>query len=150
MGRCSNREHCQNRKRNQPNSLIAQREPRQDCHSHVNRQRKSQLAHTQPQIWCTGEDSNLRSSKERQIYSLLPLTTRPPVRRAARSGLKSNLPNASFAGIAPQLHQAAKTKTNHVPEIFLEWSVLLSRPALRPACWRSKLELAKGFEPPTL
>jgi hypothetical protein len=30
--------------------------------------------------WCTGEDSNLRSSKERQIYSLLPLTTRPPVR----------------------------------------------------------------------
>src|SRR6202043_888002 len=29
--------------------------------------------------WCTGEDSNLRSSKERQIYSLLPLTTRPPV-----------------------------------------------------------------------
>src|SRR2546430_9508914 len=31
--------------------------------------------------WCTGEDSNLRSSKERQIYSLLPLTTRPPVQR---------------------------------------------------------------------
>jgi hypothetical protein len=29
---------------------------------------------------CTGEDSNLRSSGERQIYSLLPLTTRPPVR----------------------------------------------------------------------
>src|ERR1700678_2173398 len=31
--------------------------------------------------WCTGEDSNLRSSKERQIYSLLPLTARPPVPR---------------------------------------------------------------------
>ena len=31
------------------------------------------------QQWCTGEDSNLRSSKERQIYSLLPLTARPPV-----------------------------------------------------------------------
>ena len=31
------------------------------------------------QSWCTGEDSNLRSSWERQIYSLLPLTTRPPV-----------------------------------------------------------------------
>src|SRR5215472_7905655 len=29
--------------------------------------------------WCTGEDSNLRSSEERQIYSLLPLTTRSPV-----------------------------------------------------------------------
>src|SRR4051812_36921530 len=32
-----------------------------------------------PLNWWTGEDSNLRSSKERQIYSLLPLTTRPPV-----------------------------------------------------------------------
>src|SRR5207237_9962369 len=31
--------------------------------------------------WCTGEDSNLRSSGERQIYSLLPLTTRPPVQK---------------------------------------------------------------------
>ena len=34
---------------------------------------------TLPNFWRTGEDSNLRSSKERQIYSLLPLTTRPPV-----------------------------------------------------------------------
>ena len=34
---------------------------------------------TSNQQWCTGEDSNLRSSKERQIYSLLPLTARPPV-----------------------------------------------------------------------
>jgi hypothetical protein len=33
------------------------------------------------------------------------------VRKAARRGLKINLPNASsFAGIAPQLHQAAKQK----------------------------------------
>src|ERR1017187_8938224 len=30
-------------------------------------------------FWWTGEDSNLRSSKERQVYSLLPLTARPPV-----------------------------------------------------------------------
>ena len=37
---------------------------------------------SRPKLWCTGEDSNLRSSKERQIYSLLPLTTRPPVRKA--------------------------------------------------------------------
>ena len=31
--------------------------------------------------WCTGEGSNLRRSKDRQIYSLLPLTTRPPVHK---------------------------------------------------------------------
>ena len=39
--------------------------------------------------WCTGEDSNLRSSGERQIYSLLPLTTRPPVRARVRLALKT-------------------------------------------------------------
>jgi hypothetical protein len=33
--------------------------------------------------WWTGEDSNLRSSKERQVYSLLPLTARPPVHKSA-------------------------------------------------------------------
>ena len=29
--------------------------------------------------WCTGKDSNLRTSEEGQIYSLLALTTHPPV-----------------------------------------------------------------------
>src|ERR1017187_4928243 len=38
------------------------------------------LLHTLRTHWWTGEDSNLRSSKERQVYSLLPLTARPPVR----------------------------------------------------------------------
>jgi hypothetical protein len=38
------------------------------------------FAHPNPaNSWCTGEGSNLRRSKDRQIYSLLPLTTRPPV-----------------------------------------------------------------------
>src|ERR1035441_4618570 len=36
-------------------------------------------------FWWTGEDSNLRSSKERQVYSLLPLTARPPVRLYTRN-----------------------------------------------------------------
>ena len=37
-------------------------------------------------IWCTGKDSNLRTSEEGQIYSLLALTTHPPVQncRAVR------------------------------------------------------------------
>src|SRR4051812_32167328 len=34
---------------------------------------------TYHQTWCTGEDSNLRNSNEWQIYSLLPITARPPV-----------------------------------------------------------------------
>jgi hypothetical protein len=42
------------------------------------------------ETWCTGEDSNLRSSKERQVYSLLPLTARPPVHK----------PTAEYSGPA--------------------------------------------------
>jgi hypothetical protein len=45
------------------------------------------------QNWCTGEDSNLRSSKERQIYSLLPLTTRPPVQSLKLQNLLSKTQN---------------------------------------------------------
>src|ERR1035437_9060623 len=37
------------------------------------------FVHSTLKSWCTGEGSNLRRSKDRQIYSLLPLTTRPPV-----------------------------------------------------------------------
>src|SRR5213079_2182704 len=48
---------------------------------------------SRPNLWCTGEDSNLRSSKERQIYSLLPLTTRPPVHLTE----PAPLPNCSRA-----------------------------------------------------
>jgi hypothetical protein len=80
--------------------FLAHREPDQQTQSHIQPQgyRKSPLQvrisarpalallrlrlnpHSSPLLqWCTGEDSNLRSSKERQIYSLLPLTARPPV-----------------------------------------------------------------------
>ncbi len=43
-------------------------------------------------LWCTGEDSNLRSSKERQIYSLLPLTARPPVHNPISLNLRNRVP----------------------------------------------------------
>ncbi len=48
-----------------------------------------------PIFWCTGEDSNLRSSKERQIYSLLPLTARPPVH------FRRELPRSRFQNSSP-------------------------------------------------
>ncbi len=59
-------------------------------------------AHIKNKFWCTGEDSNLRSSGERQIYSLLPLTTRPPVhsRPRAITGSASNLCGSHCAAIA--------------------------------------------------
>ena len=51
-------------------------------------------------IWCTGEDSNLRSSEERQIYSLLPLTTRSPVRCTEPA---SRAPKATTRGLLQEL-----------------------------------------------
>ena len=48
-----------------------------------------------PIPWCTGEDSNLRSSKERQIYSLLPLTARPPVHNSKTRGAARSTPTHS-------------------------------------------------------
>ena len=41
--------------------------------------------------WWTGEDSNLRRSKDRQIYSLLPLTARPPVLNKSNPSVNSRL-----------------------------------------------------------
>src|ERR1700720_86674 len=51
------------------------------------------------ETWWTGEDSNLRSSKERQIYSLLPLTARPPVHN--HPGNKNLSPGTSIQLIPP-------------------------------------------------
>ena len=55
--------------------------------------------------WCTGEDSNLRSSKERQIYSLLPLTARPPV-----PNLHSLHPATKICSGTPQLPLPIETQ----------------------------------------
>ena len=62
-------------------------------------------------FWCTGEDSNLRSSKERQIYSLLPLTARPPVpiRPGAKTALLATpwLPHPNSAAAPSSANAAA-------------------------------------------
>ena len=71
--------------------------------------------------WCTGEDSNLRSSKERQIYSLLPLTARPPVhnRRPRRTCSRSDQKHRREAGDHPHdpipqtLSRAASSKETY-------------------------------------
>ena len=56
---------------------------------------------SRPQIastWCTGKDSNLRTSEEGQIYSLLALTTHPPVQncRTVRPLLPTSTPTSGF------------------------------------------------------
>src|ERR1700730_10571161 len=71
------REHRQNRQRGETHSRIAQRHPRQPSQDDERGQRHVETIHSS--LWCTGKDSNLRTSEEGQIYSLLALTTHPPV-----------------------------------------------------------------------
>ena len=62
-----------------PDLLVVQSEPSQKADSQVRRQSDRQSAHLNLK---TGAQGRIRTSvarKERQIYSLLPLTTRPPV-----------------------------------------------------------------------
>ena len=64
----------------------------------------SQVHRSNP--WCTGEDSNLRSSKERQIYSLLPLTARPPVHIAGREKISQSDQTYSTECFSTPTHSA--------------------------------------------
>jgi len=71
---CEHRQNCQ---RGEAQFRIAQSHPRQHPQSHEGGQRNVETIHSS--LWCTGKDSNLRTSEEGQIYSLLALTTHPPV-----------------------------------------------------------------------
>lgn len=54
-------EHCQNRQARQPQPRIAQRRPGQNSQSHERGHRQSETSHSNH--WCTGKDSNLRTSQ---------------------------------------------------------------------------------------
>jgi hypothetical protein len=84
------REHGKNRQCGEAKPRITERCPRQHTQRHERAHRQQQTIHRIPRgapaalapassLWCTGKDSNLRTSEEGQIYSLLALTTHPPV-----------------------------------------------------------------------
>jgi hypothetical protein len=60
--------------------------------------------------WWTGQDSNLRRPDGRQIYSLLPLTTRAPVHKLQEKPslfpLKSGLPPETGNEATPTFAEA--------------------------------------------
>jgi hypothetical protein len=131
--------------------------------------------------WCTGEDSNLRtslggtdlqsvgfnhsptcaetSSRPRpRAVSMPPRRGTPPCRAAARAHQPQTKPSTSHAAFATQGNQgsrfnAAKTTTRRKSS---EWSASgKTCCAAADSCPAGKfvysfLELAKGFEPPTL
>ena len=76
--------------------------------SRANFRTRSRRAFQYLKSWCTGEDSNLRSSKERQIYSLLPLTARPPVPKR---------PSDEDLSPEPRIHYLRRKgpKASHLP-----------------------------------
>ena len=114
-----------------------------------------------PRLWCTGKDSNLRSPIGRQIYSLLPLTTRPPV------PILLSPPDASFCASAPARRYPVDWE-RCLRGVTAEDRPVISRGeqappwnpgptaktltlrARGPHCEPIELELAKGFEPPTV
>src|SRR5258707_3662392 len=90
------RKHRQNRQGGETDSRIAQGCPRQRAQHHEGSQRNVETIHSS--LWCTGKDSNLRTSEEGQIYSLLALTTHPPVQncRTVRPLLPTSLPTSGI------------------------------------------------------
>ena len=71
---CEHRQNCQG---GETDSRITQCCPRQPAQDDEGGERDVETIHSS--LWCTGKDSNLRTSEEGQIYSLLALTTHPPV-----------------------------------------------------------------------
>jgi hypothetical protein len=128
--------------------------------------------------WCTGEDSNLRSSEERQIYSLLPLTTRSPVQFTELVRADPPLAGSLWLVTTGRFHLFARNEKRnqetrkHTPasdalQRFTEVIVGYAFPVRKSLCavpFESEtrqparlvknpllqLELAKGLEPLTL
>ncbi len=103
--------------------------------------------------WCTGEDSNLRNSNEWQIYSLLPLTARPPVHRPSHNVL---LPGAQTSHLAtrrpfprtsiPPDHSGSPGPEARLRCMHLEWDHRRDRPdAYRSSIGKTCVPLAPSF-----
>ena len=176
-----NREACQNDQHHMPDLKLCfwncrrQVHPRQDGEERIRGHCHPHTIHrllVQPKSWCTGEDSNLRSSKERQVYSLLPLTARPPVhfqnaesyltsgpcRRIKNKCARTAITSATCAALASDF-QPGFAQTNLRTNLPIERKRPLEviseelHETLLSDCAQSAtttLELAKGFEPPTL
>ena len=207
-----NGEHRQDCQRRESEFRIAQRRPSQGCQHRIRAHRYQELIHhycperalplptslrsVKATARKTGAQGRIRTSvarKERQIYSLLPLTTRPPVHShpikrnpGARWGPRFDrafaLKRRSFESriaearnrlvllsknVNSQIGSSGKTRqqprdqtsarlTNgeaaagfsSLGELRVSFGLLLLRLAARSKV--PILELAKGFEPPTL
>ena len=163
------REQRQNHHRPQLDLLIAESRPRRDSEKHVNCKRNGQAI--QNKYWCTGKDSNLRTPlggadlqsagfNHSPTCAKLP-TIRPLHYPAALTDLRmftEQRPISAMKRIRQiQAHLRQRVLSLHVGKFLMECvpgdpAALLPRLpcAKRPAFRKLFLELAKGFEPPTL
>src|SRR6516162_2089458 len=165
MAPSSHREQRHNRQRSEAKPCIVQCRPRQD-HQH------GETAHRQPQplhskSWCTGEDSNLRSplgAADLQSAAINhSATCAHRAEQIVRLGTTSLAIKETLAScVAPATLSSGRALrlSRKIDSWRLCWGQF-SRRVLRPswlapaATLRSvlnaeNLELAKGFEPPTL
>ncbi len=195
----------QNRQRRNSDSRIAQRRQRQHCQGCIRDQRYYESLHRKPdlsgplQFWCTGKDSNLRTSLggtdlqsvgfnhsptcaisavsvEQRVLSNPYLLAHGSLLTALE--LFSDTPQPSLIAICATGDQKKRVRTD--PRYQLIWEFPYGVPMEKAACpakcnsyrnrdrsssaqdsgcglWHSltpanrlKLELAEGFEPPTL
>src|SRR5690242_5965175 len=110
---------------------LRQRGHRQNSQRHVSehcnrkpRQRKLLHARREAKSGAQGRIRTSVARKERQIYSLLPLTTRPPVRNLARRRAIERRPPCADSRPPAEHATSAKTKT---PEEALSAPNAISR-----------------------
>ena len=184
--------HCKNRNRHQANPLIVDCCPSQDCQRDVSHQRDCQLflhkrlyerslaharhlasgfpLHSPPlngPIWCTGEDSNLRTSQggadlQSAGFNHSPtcaemLLSRSPLFRQPSPGLQLALGGVCACSKSPLERRSAQLLVrSKSPQLEkLPYGVPLEscqcHRAAQTSCVRKPiLELAKGLEPLTL
>ncbi len=127
-------EHRQNRQGRQPDSRVAQRRPGQNSQPHECSHRQCETSHINP-----GAQGRIRTfvpRKEGQIYSLLALTTHPPVQTSGPSRPQTVTPkpatafalcaeDGATAGNDPNrrtecARKSSRTQTPHLEKFLME------------------------------
>jgi hypothetical protein len=157
------REQAQNGKRHHADLAVAQRAPSQHAKDQINGECHRKTIHNS-NLWCTGEDSNLRSSQgaaDLQSAAINHSATCAES-RSLPSDLTGNHSLRRSRPLRPHIERKNqnscetyfRTRSLHVGRFL--YGVLLDNllRCRRPTCVRDFrkrfLELAKGFEPPTL
>ena len=125
----ANGKHRQDRQRCQLELLVSQRRCRQNRQHRVRAQGHPQPIHRKP-----GAQGRIRTSvarKERQIYSLLPLTTRPPVHASTEHPALSTFLRAKSWGPESPVPAVRTLRSKRFARLPQQNSTTATRPYFR-------------------